>query len=130
MHVPTSALKLGDVIEDALEYGVVTSISKNTRGIQETAVLYSNRAASFWSHTPESGSVLHSRVGEGCDANQEALKKFVNGLRARASGDKERIGFGVVCEVEASSEEIAEAESCTLPPQTYGNGQAVSMTVR
>jgi hypothetical protein len=39
MHVPTSALKIGDVIEDPLEYGVVTSISKNRRGIRETAVL-------------------------------------------------------------------------------------------
>jgi hypothetical protein len=41
-----------------------------------------------------------------------------------------RIGFGVVYEVEASCEEIAEAESGTLPPQSYGDGQAVSITVR
>ena len=41
-----------------------------------------------------------------------------------------RIGFGVVCEVEASSEEIAEAESGTFPPQSDSDGQAVSMTVR
>jgi len=41
-----------------------------------------------------------------------------------------RIGFGVVCEVEASSEEIAEAESGTLPPQSDGDRQAVSITVR
>ena len=89
MHVPSSALKLGDVIEDDMGYGVVTTISNNARGIQETAVLYSNGAASVWPHTPESGSVLHSRVGEGCDTNQEALKKFVDGLSVRASGAKE-----------------------------------------
>jgi hypothetical protein len=41
-----------------------------------------------------------------------------------------RIGFGVVCEVEASSEEIAEAESGTFPPQSYGDGQAVSIIIR
>jgi hypothetical protein len=82
MHVPTSALKIGDVIEDALEYGVVTSISKNARGIQETAVLYTNGATSVWPDTPDSRSVLHSRVGEGCDTKQEALKKFVDVSRA------------------------------------------------
>jgi hypothetical protein len=41
-----------------------------------------------------------------------------------------RIGFGVVSEVEVSSEGIAEAESGTFPPQSYGGRQAVSMTVR
>jgi hypothetical protein len=41
-----------------------------------------------------------------------------------------RVGFVVVSEVEASSGEIAEAESGIFPPQSYGEGQAVSITVR
>ena len=41
-----------------------------------------------------------------------------------------RIEFGVVCEVEASSEEIAEAESGTFPNAILGDGQAVSIIVR
>jgi hypothetical protein len=41
-----------------------------------------------------------------------------------------RLGFGVVCKVEASSEEIAEAESGTFPPRSSDDGQAVSIIVR
>ncbi len=41
-----------------------------------------------------------------------------------------RIGFGVVREVEASSEEIAEAELGTFPPQSDSDGHAVSIIVR
>src|SRR5690349_4232699 len=86
VNVPTSELKVGDVIEHVAGYGVVTSISKNTKGIDEIAVLYLNEAISFWPRT--NSEFLHSRVAEGCDTNREAVKKFVDGLIASASAAK------------------------------------------
>jgi len=80
VHVNTSGLKPGDVIESDRRYAVVTSVYRNLSGMPEVAVLYTDGSTSAWTEEPLAVSGFRLRVGAGCEPNLQALRKFVEAL--------------------------------------------------
>jgi hypothetical protein len=74
-------IELGDVIEGADRFCVVTNTYTNSSGMPEAAVLCSDGRTSTWTDAPGSVSGFHSRVSEGCDPTIEALKLYVERLK-------------------------------------------------
>ena len=82
VSVPTSGLKLGDVLKGANRFYVVTETYANRLGLPEAAVLCSDERTSARTDTPGSVSGLHLKVGEGCAPTIEALRRFIEHLEA------------------------------------------------
>jgi hypothetical protein len=81
MDIQISGLKVGDVIEGAGRFYVVTRTYASAEDMPKASVLCSDGTASAWADFPGSMPGFHPRVGEGCEPTIEALKLFVERLK-------------------------------------------------
>lgn len=79
----TGDLKVGDVIEEGVgHYAVVRKVyrNRNANDTPQAEVLDTNGDESLWTDAFSSVPSFYLRVGEGCEPNLAALKKFVKAL--------------------------------------------------
>jgi hypothetical protein len=82
VNVPTSGLKLGDVIQGAGRCCVVTRTYASAEDMPKASVLCSDGTTSTWTDAPGSVSGFHLRVAEGCEPTIVALKLVVGRLKS------------------------------------------------
>jgi hypothetical protein len=83
-NVTTGDLKVGDVIEEGVgRYAVVKNVyrNRNLNDVPQAEVLDTNGDESLWTDAFSSVPAFYLRVGEGCEPNLEALRKFVKALK-------------------------------------------------
>jgi hypothetical protein len=82
VNVPTSGLKVGDVIQGTGRFYVVTRTYASAEDMPKASVLCSDGSTSSWTDAPGSMSGFHLRVAEGCEPTIEALKLVVGRLKS------------------------------------------------
>jgi hypothetical protein len=83
VNVPTSRLKVGDVLETSVRHYVVTHTYKNEYGKAVVDVLGEDGISTSFSDAPTATlEGVHLRIDTGCEPTLGGLKEFLESLEA------------------------------------------------